>query len=189
MTQEEAIVELQTMIRDTLQQVDVDRLSAAVASAWRDGYVATTVYDETTVYDSTIYEYSMPSGVSIVDSIGVKRSTNTPEYISAELWEIINGKIYFKPKASSYLSTGDYLTIRGKKKLASTDPIPDDSYVLHDYVINLACLTVLKQMGMTKVLSFLHNDTSMSELINFKREVERDVKALRAQLATSYMDH
>lgn len=189
MDQTSAKVELQTMLLDTLQQVSDDRLTSAVVTAWRDGYVATQVHDETLVYDSSVYTYTLPSTVSVVGSIGVRTSTGTPADISAELYHITDGKIYFTHRASSFLSTGDTLVITGKYKLASTDSIPDTEQVLHDYVINLATWIVLKQMGVTKILSFLHNDTSMSELINFRREVERDVKALRAQLATTYMDN
>jgi hypothetical protein len=189
MNQDNAKEELSIMLEDTLQQISADRLTAAISSAWRDGYVAAPIHDETTVYDETIYEYELPDEVTVIDTMSVKRNaTDKPHPISAELYKVVNGRIYFSERANSFLTTGNILVIDGKYKLTDSDDIPEENTILHDYVINLAALSILKQVGMTKVLSFLHNDTSMAELINFRREVERDVSRLRSQLATSYMD-
>lgn len=186
----EAIVELSTMLSDTLQQVSPDRLTAAMKSAWRDGHVATPVVDNSLTYDSSVYEYTLPSTINLVENIKVKQSSSSnPTDISADLYEVVDGVIRFNENARNYLTTGEVIVLRGKKKLSTTDEIPDSDEILIEYVINLAAWMVLKQLGYTKAVAFLNNDTSMSELINFRRDVERDLKYLRTQLQTSYQDN
>lgn len=190
MNQKQVIAEVSTLLSDILGQVSTDRLNSAVKSAWKDGYVSTQAYDNSLVFDSSVYEYTLPETISVVDSIYVKQSSaSNPTPISADLWEVINGVIHFNNDAIRYLETGNQLHIRGKYKLTASDLLPNENPTLQEYVVALASWIVLKQIGFTKILSFLRNDTSMSELIQFRREIERDVKAYRTQLQTSYMDN
>lgn len=190
MTITEAISELSTMLSDTLSQVSPDRLTAAMKSAWRDACVATSVVDNSLTYDASVYTYTLPSTITMVESISVLQgSSSAPARISADLYEIVDGVIRFNENSRNYMSTGWTLVLKGKKKLSTTDEIPESDEILQEFVINFAAMIVLKQLGYTKAVAFLNNDTSMNELIGFRREVERDVKYLRNQLQSSYQDN
>jgi len=183
------ISELATLLSDTLSQVSDDRLTQAVDRAWRDPYVVIDEYDKSLTYDASTYEYTVPTGITNIESIYVQYSTtDTPEPIDAACWEVSDGKIRFNRYAFAILDTGDTLHIRGKKKLASGDSIPADNYTLIEYVINLSALNVLRQLSFTKALSFLKNDTSMAELIGLQNNIVNDVNRCRAQLQKSYAD-
>lgn len=188
MTTTEATTELSTMLSDTLQQVSTDRLSQAIASAWNDSYVCVPVINDTLTYDSTVSEYTLPSGITQVGNISVLVN-GYPEDVSADLYEVVDKTIRFNSNANNYLYTGLTLSLRGYNKLTTSDEIPDSNFELREYVVNLAAWIILKQLGFSKAVAFLNNDTSMNELIGFRREVERDVKYLRTQLGTSYQDN
>lgn len=190
MNQTTAKAELSTLLSDTLSQVSADRLSAAITSAWRDGYVATQVYDDTTTFADATYEYAIPSTVTTVESISVQATSSLPpDPLDSGLWEVIDGNIHFNSRITNYVSSGNTLVIKGKYKLEDSDDIPDEYPTLQEYVVTLAASKVLRQLGFSKSVAFLNNDTSMAELIGFKREIDREVKELRAQLQTNYMDN
>lgn len=190
MNTSEAKTLLDTQLSDTLTQVSADRITNAINSAWKDMYVAVDVIDDSITYDSSQYEYTIPDTLTTVDSVLVKySSTDTPQTIDSSLWEVSNNSLILTAYAGNYLTDGCTLVLRGKYKLTTADEIPDTNPALQEYVINLASWIILKNMGFTKVLSFLQNDTSMSELIGFRRELERDIKSYRMQLSTSYVDN
>ena len=189
MNQTEVQVSVSTMLSDTLTQVSADMLSAAVVEAWNDGWVATPVWDTSLTFSQSTYQYTLPSTVSVVDAIYLKRSTdNFPEEIDSSLWEVVNGAIIFNQKGNFSIPDGFGLQIRGKYKLAQADDIPTTDFALKNYVINLAAWIILRQLTFKKITAFLNNDTSVSELINFRSSVERDVQRYRAQLQQSYVN-
>lgn len=191
MTQDQAKAELVTLLSDTLNQVSADRLTAAITQAWRDPYVATQVFDTTsTTFVTSVYQYPVPTGMSVVDAIYIQRSSaNFPEEISAELWEVVDGNINFTKQAAYVVPTNYALQIRGKYKLAASDSIPADNVTMQNYVVTVAAWIVLKQIGFTKILSFLHNDTSISELVGFRNLIQQDMLNYRTQLVTTYVNN
>lgn len=188
MNQAQAQAELVTLLSDTLSQVSADRLTNAITQAWRDPWIANIIFDNTSlIFDSTIYQYNIPTTLTTIDAIYLKRDSSTnPEEIGSELWEIINGQIIFNKKAGLKIPTGYALQLRGRYKLTASDSIPISNQSMQNYIVALAGWIVLRGIGMTKILSFLHNDTSISELIAFRRELQADVNAYRAQLVTAY---
>ena len=189
MTQDEAQTELSTMLADTLQQVSEDRLSAAISTAWRDSYVTNQVIDESLTFSAGTYIYAVPTTVTTIESIGIKlNATSGVSPLSNDLWEIIGSEIRFNSNVDRYLDSGTVLSIRGRRKVLDAETIDTDS-ALHDYVINLAAWNILKYMGISKIMSFLNNDTSMADVINFRRELERDIKYYRLQLTPAYVDN
>lgn len=183
-----ARTELVTLLSDTLSQVSADRLTNAITQAWRDPWVANLVFDNTSLtFDSTIYQYNIPATMTTIDAIYLQRdSTSFPEEVSGELWEVINGQIIFSEKAYLKIPSGYALQLRGRYKLTATDSISVSNQPMQNYVVALAGWIVLRGIGMTKILSFLHNDTSITELIGFRRELQADVNAYRAQLITAF---
>lgn len=191
MTQAAAKIELSTLLSDTLSQVSDDRLNDAITGAWRDAYVATPVFDDTSLtFDMTTYAYDIPSTMTTVDAIYIKRASSVfPEEISSELWEVVNGQIIFQKTAAFRIPDGFALQLRGKYKLTDTDDIPESNTVLQNYVVMLAAWIVLRQIGFTRVLAFLRNDTSVAELMNFRNMVEQDLLKYRSQLQVSYVNN
>jgi hypothetical protein len=181
---------LSQLLEDTLGQVSDTRLNSAIAEAWGDMWVVLPVFDNTSiVFDMSVYQYTLPSTITTLDAIYIKRSANSfPEEIDSGLWEVINGQIIFQKQAPFSIPTGFQLELRGKYKLQTNDTIPTANTALQNYVVNLAAWVILSRMAMTKILSFLHNDTSVSELLAFKTDVNRDVQRYRAQLQQSYVN-
>lgn len=193
MTPTQAQTELATLLSDTLQQVSADRLTQAITQAWRDGYVATPVYDNSLTFTQGVFEYTLPVTLTTVESIEYQpNSTSGPKPLDSSLWSIVTvggvTTLKFSNRGSWVLDSSYPLYLVGKYKLAPTDSIPATNFTLQNYVISLAAFIVLKQIGYTKVLSFLQNDTSMSELLAFRNQMQQDVLMYRAQLATAYVD-
>lgn len=193
MTTADAQLELSTLLSDTLQQVSADRLTQAITQAWRDGYVVTKVYDSSVTFVQGTYEYAVPATVSNIESIETQRdSSQPPEPIDASFWSVVSvggvRTLKISTRGNWVLPSGYPLFIRGKYKLTTSDPIPTNALVLQNYVVSLAAFIVLKQIGYTKVLSFLQNDTSMSELLAFRNQMQQDMFQYRAQLSTEYVD-
>lgn len=190
MNQAQAQAELSTLLGDTLAQISSDRLTQAVTQAWRDQWVARAIFDTTSLtYTAGTYQYTVPSTMTTVDAIYIQRSTSIPpEEIASELWEVVGGNILFSSKSSQVIPSGYALQVRGKYKLTSTDSILTSNQALQNYVVNLAALIVLRQLGFSRVMAFLKNDTSMSELVAFRNMVEQDVLRYKAQLTNSFVN-
>lgn len=193
MSPTQALTQLSTLLSDTLQQVSSDRLTQAINQAWADGYVCSKVYDSSLTYVQGTYEYALPSTISTVEEVEFQRDSSTyPEPLDAALWSIVHvsGTKYlkFSGRASWILNDTYQLFLRGRYKYQITDSLPSDALVLQNYVIALAAYIVLKQIGYTKILSFLQNDTSMAELLAFRNQMQADVAMYRAQLSTVYVD-
>jgi len=190
MDQTAAKAELVTLIADTLQQVTDERLTAAITEAWRDGWVATPVWDSTSLtFSVSVYQYPVPTGMTTVDAIYIRRATSAfPEEISSDLWEVVDGNIIFQQEGSYIIPDGFALQVRGKYKLTDSDSIPSDNLTMQNYVVALAGWHILKYMTYTKILSFLNNDTSVSEILAFKADIQRDVQRYRQQLQMSYVN-
>lgn len=190
MDQTAAKAELVTLLSDTLNQVSADRLTAAITQAWRDPWVCNQVWDTTSlVYTSSAYQYAVPAGITTIEAIYIQRAAGIdPEEISGDIWEVINNQIVFNKKAGFRIPSGFTLQIRGRYKLTSGNSIPVTNQPMQNYVVTLAAWLILRGIGMTKILSFLHNDTSISEVVAFRREIEQDMLKYRAQLQLSYVN-
>jgi hypothetical protein len=192
MTFADSQTELTNLLTDTLQQVSADRITQALTKAWNDGYVVLPVYDNSLTYTQSSWQYTLPATISTVDSIYIQRDTSDfPESISADFWEVVNGKLQFLDRTRMSMYDTYPLYIRGKYKLTVDDTIPDTSHgvVLQSYVVDLAGVNVLKQLSYTKAVAFLNNDTSMSELIALRGSLEQNLAGYRAQLGTAWVDN
>jgi hypothetical protein len=189
MNQANVVTAVSTLLSDTLSQVSSDMLNLAVDEAWNDAWVATPVWDTSIVFSMSVYQYTLPATVTVVDAIYLQRASGIfPEEISSSLWEVVNGVIIFQKSASFTIPDGYTLQIRGKYKLAQTDSIPLTNYAMQNYVINYAAWVILKQLTFKKLVAFLNNDTSVSELLTFRNTIEKDVQRYRAQLQQSYVN-
>jgi len=98
---------------------------------------------------------------------------------------VVDTNIHFKKGASSYIPDGYTLYIKGRVKLdPTTDTLPSSNH--EEYIIALGGYNTLTLLGYKKANLFLKNDTSMSELINLRREFKQDVREYRAKLLREY---
>jgi len=157
----------------------------ALTESFNDQYAVTPIWDTTLTYTEGTYLYALPTGVSVVKDIYIKPDNNLdePEKISSNLWEVVGSNIHFKA-GSAIIPTGNTLYIKGITKYTSASTITETG--VKEYVLNLAQLHCLNMLGIKKALMFLKNDTSMSEIVAIKREIERKVSEYRRRLPTEY---
>lgn len=154
-----------------------------LTEAIEDGYVVKRVWDETLTYTTGTWQYAVPSGLTTVDTIYIKPGTNEdPEPISIP-FDVIEGNIQFN-KNSQQIPSGYTLYIKGKYKYTVDDTITETR--VQQYILNLAQLNALDQIGIKKVLKFVKNDISLSEIVALKRELERKVIAHRASIQKDF---
>lgn len=158
-----------------------------LTEAIQDPYVVQTTWDETLTFLTGTWRYEVPEGVSTVKDVYVKRGVELEPEPIAVPYEIVveDGTRYLQFKGGSHrLPHNQTMYIRGSYKLTIADDIEDVR--TQQYVLNLAQLNALDNLGMKKVLRFLKNDTSVSEIIAIKRELERKVIQHRASIQREY---
>lgn len=159
----------------------------ALTKAWNNSYVVTVQWDSSLTFDTSTYQYTVPSGLTTIKDIYISASNSTsdfPEKISNDLWEVVENKIQFKPQANNIIPDGYTLYLKGNYKVTVDDTL--DTVNLQEYVIALAGYETLTLLGYKKANLFLKNDTSMAELIALRREFKQDVIELRQKLAREF---
>ena len=162
-----------------------DEKAAIVKEAMKDAYVVKTVWDTTLTFDTDTYQYTRPSALTTVKDIYIRpASTDEPEKIDAKLWEVVGSNIQFKNYARNVIPDGNTLFLKGNYKFTIADTISEIN--VQEYVLNLAHSKLLKTLATKRAFRFLKNDTTMSEIIAFKRELEAEVEAYRRRLPREY---
>lgn len=164
-----------------------DEKERALTKAWNDSFVVNTVWDDSLTYTQGTYQYALPETITTIKDVylSVVGSTDPmPEPIDNSLWELIDGNIQFNQKADNIIPTGYTLYLKGNYKLTTEDELERAN--LQEYVLSLAGYTTLTLLGHKKANLFLKNDTTMGELIAFRRELNQDVADLRRKLAKEW---
>jgi len=164
-----------------------DEKTRALTKAWNDSYVTQVVWDSSITFETGTYQYAIPTGLTTVKDIYISASNSSsdaPEPISSDLWEVVGTNIQLSPKAA-FIPNGYTMYLKGNYKL---DPNSDtlDTVNLQEYVLANAGFQTLTLLGHKKINLFLKNDTTMSELIALRREFQRDVKEYRLALQKEY---
>lgn len=156
--------------------------ASALHKAWNDSFVVKTVWDSTTVWAASTWSYPVPSTMdSVKDIYRAYSSSDSPLPISSDLYEIVDGNIRFRQNAERIFNAGDTVYIKGNKKLDyATDSLTTTN--LQEYVLASAGFNTLSLLGYKKANLFLKNDTSMSELVTLRRELDTERKELRGKL-------
>ena len=163
----------------------IEEKQEALDEAFNDEHVVDDDWDSSLTFSHNTSEYPLPSGVGTVMDIYIKVDNNLdePEKIASNLWEVINGNIQFKPGAKT-IPEGWTLYIKGRVKFTTDDSVT--AARLQEFILNSAQLHCLNMYGTKKALKFIKNDTSMSEIITFKRELERKVAGYKARIPRSF---
>ena len=160
-----AQTELNTLTSQTSNfTFNSDELTQALTEAWQDNYVVNQVWDSSTSFVVGTWQYPLPSTVSVVRDLYFQRSTSDyPERISPELYEIVNGNIQFQEWTQNWIDDTYTIYIKGAYKLTTNDSLQTDAQV--NYVLNLAAENLLNRLLLKKTFVFLTNDTSVAEIV------------------------
>lgn len=162
-------------------------ITQQLTDAWNDKWAVQPVWDTSLTFIASTYQYPLPATVTSVSAVYIERSTsNLPEEISAELWEVINGNLQFNDRAYQNIPSSYQLFIRGKYKVTVNDTVNDVG--LQEYIVALAGYNALRYLLFKKTNQFLRNDTSVSEIIATRRELFNDVVQWRHQIGSEFVN-
>lgn len=164
---------------------NVDELTQALTAAWQDTNVVNIVWDGSLTYAMGTYQYPVPDDMNTVKDIYIeKNSSQYPDKIASNLYEVVDGNIQFHNKAQYVFSDNYTLFIKGGNKLTVDDDLQTDAQI--NYVLSLAALILLRQLALKAAFVFLRNDISMSDIIRVKNDVQTDVIRYKQALAREY---
>lgn len=186
MTYNESLDELNTTLDDAGNVTFTpEQKQRALTKAWNDSYVIRTKWDETLTFSTSTYQYAIPVALTTVKDIYLTASSSdNPEPIDSDLWEIVDGNIQFNARARYIIPHGNTLYCKGNYKLTTSDTLDDVG--MQEYVIALASVETINTLLFKKANLFLKNDVTVSELVAIKREMERMVQAHRNRLVREY---
>lgn len=162
-----------------------DELTQALQSAWNDTFVVNFVWDSTTSYVTGTSKYPIPATVTVVKDLYFTRtSTDYPERISPELYEIVAGNIQFTVFAQQWLADTYTIYIKGQYKLATTDSLTNTALV--NYVVNLAAEILLNNLVLKRTFVFLRNDTSLADIVRALQVVQNNVLRYKQALLREF---
>lgn len=161
-----------------------DEKTSALTEAINDDYTLSPRWISTLTYSVGTYQYAIPATIDVIQDIYIRpdNSQDNPEKISANLWEVVGSNIQFKGIES--VPDGYTLYLKGSYKYTTSDTITETN--VQEYVLNLAQRHCLKMLGVKKALRFLKNDTSMSEVVAIKRELDQEVRNYRKRMPTAW---
>lgn len=164
----------------------IEEKESALNEAIHDDHVTVPIWSTTLTYTTGTYQYAKPTGIDVVQDIYLQTddSQDSPVTISADLWEVVGDNIQFKNSANNFIPSNWGLLVKGKTKGVVSDTYTDTG--LQEYILNLAQYNCVKQLGTKKALKFLKNDTSLAEVVTWKRELERDVINYRRRQPVSF---
>jgi hypothetical protein len=182
----QTLTELKTLTSQTTNFTFADtELTQALQEAWGNTYVCKSLLDSTTSFVAGTYSYAVPAALTTVTDIFIKPTSTDPmTRISADLYTVINGTIIFLDNVSNWLNDTYTLYIKGRVKLTTSDSLTTVNQV--NYVTSLAAYLLLKRLSYKMTFQFLKNDTSMSDIINARRDMQSDVLTYKQALLREF---
>lgn len=164
----------------------VEEKEEALNEAFNDDYVTTPIWDTSLTFSLGTYQYTKPSTVDVIQDVYIKldNDQDEPQAITSDLWEVVGDNLQFKGGTAKVIPDGWTLYLKGKTKLTVSDTV--SSKDLQEYILSLAQRHCLRMLGTKKALRFLKNDTSMSEVIAWKRELDQDVANYRRRQPVAF---
>ncbi len=161
--------------------------TAALTEAFNDESVVGEVWSTPLTFDSSTYQYAKPNGVSSIKDIYIKAANSNdffPNPISSSVWSVVGSNIQFTQGVHAFVVDGTPLYLKGVYKYTVADTI--DNVNTQEYILNIAQLHLYTMLGTKKTFRFLKNDTSVSEIVTMKRELERKVADYKRRLPRSF---
>lgn len=166
----------QLRLRDTAQTTfTLAEQTDLLTSAFNDRFV--TIYDRdvmTSVFGQAIYPYT--GAVTSPTELLLDVQSNGYGYpIDSSAWDYINGNFIFGVDYQPMLG-GLNIYIWGKRKLATTDLVPD---ALQEYLLEVGYMEALKLLKMTLATRFLKNDMTMPQINQAIGECKQTIQDMR----------
>jgi hypothetical protein len=178
------LVELNMRLGDTDNfAFTSDEKTSVITECINDDAVINPVKDTSLTFTDTVFEYTIPATMNVVTEVAVNNSgsTNVPaDAVSSDLWEVNGSTLRFKNNPSASILNGVTIELRGYYKYISSDTITQTA--VQEFILTLAHYKCLRMYGVKKSFKFVKNDTSISEIVGMRRELERDVQRARARL-------
>lgn len=163
-----------------------DELTQALQTAWNDTYVCIPVTKEVD-FVSGVWQYAIPTGMTTVTGIRFLRSADDfPEPVAKELWSVnpATNSVEFSLIARNYFQDAYTVYYDGRYKLQTTDNLTTDALV--NYVLANAAYILLRNLFLKRSFVFLRNDTSMSDIVNARRDMQGDMLRYKQALQRSF---
>lgn len=166
---------------------NADEINQILTNAWNDKWATQPIWDTSLTFSASTYQYIIPDGLTTVQAVYIKRSSsNMPEEISGELWEVVNGNLQFNDHAYQNIPDSTVLYLRGRYKVTTDDTVDDVG--LQEYIVALAGYNALRFLLFKKTNQFLRNDTSVAEIVATRRELFADLVQWRHQIGTEFVN-
>lgn len=168
----QALTQLTTFTSQTSNfTFNSDELTQALQSAWIDAFVCNVVWDSSISYQLGTWQYPLPATLTTVRGLYfIRTTTDNPEPISPDLYEVVAGNIQFNRQVERWLSDTYTLYIKGLYKLTTSDSLTSDNLV--NYVINLAAEILLNNLILKRTFVFLRNDTSLTDIVRALQTIQ-----------------
>lgn len=179
----QTLAELKTTFNTWLQDSDDITFTSGekdefLAAAIRDPWVYKIARDSSITTVADTYSYALPTGFSNeltfvgVDVAGV----GFPQPLDRRSWYVEDGYLYLERLD---VPASKAITIRGKKKLTTSDTFPDS---LQNYVLHLAMVEAFRLIQSQLTTRFYKNDITMAEVSAVIGQHKSDAAQLRSTL-------
>lgn len=154
----------------------------ALTEAWRDRYVALPA-NATNTYSVNSRTYTF-TGLNTIKNIEYNTADAWGRQLPGSAYTLENGVVYIDYDFRYSIPDGATLTAFGYSHPDTATSLSGDNVI--EYVLAVAQYNTLKLLGAKKTNKFLKNDTTMADIINQRRELERDILVKRQALQRSY---
>lgn len=162
-----------------------DELQQALETAWNDTYVCSEIFDDSLTFESGTWQYTVPGTVTVVRELMYTRTTtDSPERISSDLYEIVDNNIQFFTGIERWLITGTTIYVKGLVKLTTDDVLGTAELV--NYVLYTAALMLLNSLVFKNAFVFLRNDITMVDISRAIQIMEGQVIRYRQALRREF---
>lgn len=162
-----------------------DELTQALQTAWNDTYNVKTVWDGSTSFVAGTWQYALPATITSVRDLYFKRTTtDNPELIDPNLYEIVAGNIQFNRQIQRWLTDSYTIYIKGVYHLTTSDNLTTTNQI--NYVVNLAAEILLNNLVLKRTFVFLRNDTTLSDIVRALQVVQGQVLRYKQAILREY---
>ncbi len=178
------LTRLNTRLRDAANTTwTAAEKTEALTIAINDPYVYGVTRDTSLTTSSSVYSYTLPSGVSMVYRLMVDLDGDgIASPVARTSWEVINGVLYLLDQS---IPAGKTLTIIGKNKYtSSTSDYPTN---VQEYILELAMVEAFELLKSSLTSRFLKNAITMADIVQSITTHKQRAAELRASITNQQL--
>lgn len=162
-----------------------DEMTQALETAWNDAFCSVITWDDSLTFSVGTWQYAVPGTVDVIRELYRQTTTlDSPERISSDYYEIVDGQIQFMTGIERFLSTGMVIFVKGLTQLTVGDALPTANLV--NYVIYSAAEKLLNALIFKHTFVFLRNDTSMADISRALQAIQSQVLRYKQALLREF---